>query len=286
MNSTALPHDTGPALSKAHGHSQPLAGRLRRVARQLLERERRLTLFAALLLAALVPMAIAAGLDERVLRGANVWIKPMKFALSIAVLALTTAWFVGHLRPEHRRGRALDRIVWLLIGAGSFELGYIALQAALGEGSHYNVGDPLHGIMYSLMGLGALGLTATQPMLAWQLRRHAEPSRPPAYLLAVQLGLWLTFVFGAGVGGVLSSLQPPDASASAALPIVGWSLTGGDLRPAHFIGIHAEQWLPLAGWAVAAGGATHARRWVWGMTALYTALFVAALAWGLAGRLG
>ncbi len=257
----------------------------RHIGQQLLERERRLTVFAALLLALLVPMALAAGLDDRVLRGANVWIKPMKFALSIALLALTTAWFVGHLRPEHRRGRVVDRIVWLLIGTGTFELGYIVVQAALGQGSHYNVGDPLHGLMYSLMGLGALGLTATQPMLAWQLRRHAEPSRAPAYRLAVQLGLWLTFVFGAGVGGVLSSLQPPDASA-AAVPVFGWSLAGGDLRPAHFIGIHAEQVLPLAGWALAARGTLHARGWLWVVTALYAGLFGAALAWGLAGRLG
>jgi len=257
-----------------------------RIVQQLPVRERRLTVFATLLLALLVPMALAAGLDDRVLRGANVWIKPMKFALSIALLALTTAWFIGHLRPEHRRGRAVDRIVWLLIGTGSFELGYITLQAALGQGSHYNVGDPLHGLMYSLMGLGALGLTATQPMLAWQLRKHAEPSRAPAYRLAVQLGLWLTFVFGAGVGGVLSSVQPPDASAAAAVPVFGWSLAGGDLRPAHFIGIHAEQVLPLAGWALAARGTLHARGWVWAATALYAGLFGVALAWGLAGRLG
>lgn len=262
------------------------ARRLRGFAAELLARERRLTIYGALLLAALLPMAVAAGLDDRVLRGVNVWIKPMKFALSIAVLALTTAWLVGHLRPEHRRGRTVDRIVWLLVGTGTFELGYITLQAALGQGSHYNVGDPLHGFMYTLMGLGALGLTATQPMLAWALRRHADPARPPAYRLAVQIGLWLTFAFGASVGGVLSSMQPPDVLPGGAVPLFGWSLAGGDLRPAHFIGIHAQQALPLAGWALAARGMPRARRWVWGVTALYTALFAAALAWGLAGRLG
>lgn len=260
--------------------------RVRGIATELLARERRLAIYGAVLLAMLLPMAIAAGLDDRVLRGANVWIKPMKFALSIAVLALTTAWFIGHLRPEHRRGRSVDRIVWLLIGTGTFELGYIALQAALGEGSHYNVGDPLHGLMYTLMGLGALALTATQPMLAWALRRHADPARPPAYRLAVQIGLWLTFVFGAGVGGLLGSMQPPDAAPGATVPIFGWALAGGDLRPAHFIGIHAQQLLPLAGWVLAKRGGMHSHRAVWAFTALYTLLFAAALAWGLAGRLG
>ena len=67
----------------------------------------------------MLPMAVAAGLDERMLRGVGVWIKPMKFALSIAVLALTTTWFAGHLPAAQRRGRAMSWIVWLLIGAGS-----------------------------------------------------------------------------------------------------------------------------------------------------------------------
>lgn len=265
-------------LGSGHGRSTGL-GFVPRFAQELLARERRLALFGALMLALLLPMAIAWGLDDRLLRGANVWIKPMKFALSIAVLAWTTAWFVGHLQPAFRRSRAVHRIVWLLIGSATFEVGYIALQAGLGQASHYNVGDALHGIMYSLMGLGALLLSATQPMLAWQALRHGDLSRPAAYRLAVLLGLTLAFVFGAGIGGLLSAAQPPTA---AALPILGWSMAGGDLRPAHFIGIHAAQVLPLIGFGIArltspAGG----RGWVWAATLAYALLFAAAVAWGL-----
>lgn len=256
---------------------------LRQLAAEAMARERRLTIYAFALFALAVPMALAWGLDERMVRGANVWIKPIKFALSIGVLALTTAWFIGHLQPARRRGPAVDRIVWLLIGTGSFELAYIALQAALGQASHFNVGDAFHGTMYTLMGIGALGLTATQPMLAWQLHRHADPVRPRAYRLAVQLGLVLTFVFGAGVGMLLSNLQPPDGG--AAVPLLGWQLGGGDLRPAHFVGIHAGQVLPLVGWLVAARPDAQARLRVGLATAAYTLLFAAVLTWGLAGRI-
>jgi hypothetical protein len=195
------------------------------------------------------------------------------------LLALTTAWFIGHLPPAKRRGAAIDRIVWLLIGTGSFELAYITLQAALGQGSHFNVGDAFHGTMYTLMGIGALGLTATQPLLALQLHRHADPVRPPVYRLAVQLGLVLTFVFGAGVGMLLSGIQPPHGG--DAVPLVGWQLGGGDLRPAHFVGIHAGQFLPLVGLWLAARAEARTMAVMWLATVAYTLLFAALVAWGL-----
>jgi hypothetical protein len=249
---------------------------------ELLRRERRLALFGFALLALLVPLALAWGVDERTLRGANVWLKPMKFALSLGLFALTTAWFVGHLLPAARRLRAVHAIVWVLIGSAGFEQAYITLQAGLGQGSHFNAGDAFHTTMYALMGVGALALTATQPALAWVLLRHADPRRAPAYRLAVVIGLVLTFVLGAGAGGLLSSMQPPE---TAALPVIGWSMAGGDLRPAHFLGIHAQQALALVGFAVAGWNRSAAQRTVWATTAVYLLLFAAAVAWGLVGRL-
>jgi len=274
MNSIS---DTGgprsPALFKAD---------LRRLPVELWNRERRLAAFGVVLLVLLLPMALAWGLDDRTIRGANVWVKPMKFALSIALLSLTSAWFAGHLPAGRRSSRAMGLIAWLLIGAGSFELGYITLQAALGQASHYNVGDTLHATMFALMGIGAVVLTATQPLLAWQLYRHPDPALPAAYRQAVLLGLVITFVFGVGAGGLLAGQQPPGMGPT--VPLFGWSLGGGDLRPAHFVGIHAEQVLPLIGFASVALGARRSQGVVWGSTIVYSALFVALLVWGLSGR--
>jgi hypothetical protein len=248
----------------------------------LLRRERRLALFGGALLAAFVPLAITALVDDRTLRGVDIWFKPMKFALSIALLSLTTAWFAGHLPKPIRSGRMMNWIVWLVIGTGTFELGYISLQAGLGQASHYNVSDALHTTMYALMGIAALTLTATQPMLAWLLRAHPDPALPAAYRRAILLGLTLTFVCGAGIGLLLSTMQPP--SGGATVPLFGWSLRGGDLRPAHFVGIHAEQALPMFGLAVSALAPRRATALVWAATIGYVALFAALAAWGLAGR--
>ncbi|MBT9499677.1 MAG: hypothetical protein IV092_00430 [Burkholderiaceae bacterium] len=271
-----------PTLNHAHPPHTAAWLPLRPWLTELLARERRLAIYGVALLALLLPLALAWGIDERLLRGANVWIKPIKFTLSIAVLALTTAWFVGHLPAAQRQSRAIDRVVWLLIAAGSFELAYITLQAALGQASHYNVADAWHAAMYTLMGIGAMVLTATQPLLAWQLYRHPDTRRPAAYRLAVLLGLVLTFAFGAGVGMLLGDRQPPDGGAT--LPLLGWVLDGGDLRPAHFVGIHAGQLLPLIGLAAAALAGRFARPAIWAATLAYATLFAALVAWGLGAR--
>jgi hypothetical protein len=247
----------------------------------LWRREPRLVAFALLLLAAMLPAAIGLGLDDRVLRGVSVWVKPMKFMASVALLALTTAWFAAQLPATVRRGRAFSLLVWTVIATGGFEVVYITVQAALGQASHYNVGDPFHAAMYTLMGAGALLLTATQPWLAWLIWCHGDRRVEPAYRLAVLLGLALTFVLGASVGILLGGGQP---ASGVGLPVVGWSRSMGDLRVAHFVGIHAGQVLPLAGFVLAGWRPRAAVAGVWGVTALWTALWAGTLGQALSGR--
>ena len=247
----------------------------------LWRREPRLAAFALLMLALMLPAAIGLGLDERVLRGVNVWVKPMKFMASVALLALTTAWFAPLLPDAVRRGRAFGLLVWTVIVAGGFEVVYITLQAALGQASHYNVGDPVHALLYTLMGLAAMVLTATQPWLAWLIWRHGGRQIEPAYRLGVLLGLGLTFALGASVGILLGGGQP---ATGVGLPVVGWSRTMGDLRVAHFVGIHAGQVLPLAGFALARWTPRLALPGVWLTSAAWTTLWVWALLQALGGR--
>ena len=249
--------------------------RLASVVAELFKRQRTLAVFGVVMLAAMLPAAIAWGLDERVLRGASVWVKPLKFMLSVAVLAWTTAWFVGHLPQARRQGRGVRTVVALVVGAGTFEVGYITLQAALGQASHYNVGDPLHATMYTLMGVGAVLLAGSQPLLAALLWRWPDIQRPPVLRLAVIAGLVLAFVLGGGVGMVLSGQLP---STAPGLPLLGWHLQD-DLRPAHFVGMHAAQALPLAGAWLARRG--QGRRWLAAVAAAYVlaVLGLAVLGW-------
>jgi hypothetical protein len=241
---------------------------------ELMRRNRALTLFGLLMWAALLPTLIAWGVDERTLRGVSVWAKPLKFMVSIGLFSISTAWFIGLLPEARRHGRAINTVVWTLIAAGLFEISYITLQAALGQASHFNFSSPLHIAMYSLMGLGATAMTATQPLLAWQIARHARNDLPPAWRDGVVTGLVLTFALGAGTGGLLGSMQPP---AGTGLPYVGWHLVS-DLRPAHFLGIHAQQFIPLAGALFAVWMPSTGRR----ALAVFTVGYVALWAWAMA----
>jgi hypothetical protein len=139
MNAPAASRTPAPAHAGASTAPRPPRPRnVAAFATGLWRREPRLVAFAAILLAAMLPAALMLGLDDRTLRGVNVWVKPMKFMASVALLALTTAWFAAHLSEAARRSRTFGALVWTLIATGGFEVAYITVQAALGTGSHYN----------------------------------------------------------------------------------------------------------------------------------------------------
>ena len=72
------------------------------------------------------------------------------------------------------------------------------------------------------------------------------------------------------------------------LPLLNWSTRGGDLRVAHFFGMHALQVLPLAGYLLSRRRAesltSNAARWVQGGGAVYALLALLLFVWAIAGR--
>lgn len=258
----------------------------RRVLAELEARHRGLARYgAALVLLGLTALGLQI-VDPRTLAsGVNVWVKPAKFCFSIAVFALTAAWFMGYVRPERRQSLLMRATAWTLIASGTFELAYITLQAARGMESHFNVSSPLYAVMYALMGLGAIALTATTLPLAWEIARRPAANLQRSFVAAVVIGLVLTFLLGGGFGGYMSSQSGHAVGpAGGQVPLFGWNRLGGDLRVAHFLGIHAEQAIPILG--ALAAGATARIRWLAlsAGTAAYMALTVGAFIQALAGE--
>lgn len=256
-------------------------------AADLRRREPLLALFAIGCLVLGACAAVAAAVDPRTLGGVSVWLKPAKFFGSMAVFALTWAWLAGLVRADARGARGLRRARWTLVGAGAYELAYITLQAARGEASHFNTGDPLHAVLYGLMGVGAVALLATNVPLALAVARRPATDADPELRHAAVLGLALSVVLGGVLGGYMSAQAGHAVGPEAGhLPVTGWNRAGGDLRVAHFLGLHVEQALPIVAWTLGAGGS--GERWrraaVWTVAAAWTLGTLLAFAQALRGR--
>ena len=192
-------------------------------------------------------------IDPRTLAGVSVWIKPFKFGVSISVYLATLAWFAPLMPPRYfslKRGKVLT---WMPILAGVFELGYIVFQASLGQASHFNLSSPFHIHMYQLMGVGAVLLVSASLWMGVTILRSHRLRDP--YIFAVGISLVLAFVLGGGFGGYMSSQTSHWvgglASDAHGLWLVNWVRDGGDLRVAHFFGLHAMQILPFGAWLIA-----------------------------------
>ncbi|MEV4470225.1 hypothetical protein ACFFR3_35400 [Nonomuraea salmonea] len=211
---------------------------------------------------AVLALVSAVGLvvDERTVLGEAVWLKPLKFAVSFALYALTLAWLIGQVDRWRRT------LWWLgtVIVAGFLvpEISAITFQAARGVRSHFNLTPGLDETVFMVMGgaayLGWLLTAALGVFLVLQRRVDRAMS------WAIALG-FLVSLAGMSVGYLMTAPTPgqeqsliagldlttigahsvgaPDTGAG--LPLTGWETGAGDLRVAHFVGIHALQVLPL-----------------------------------------
>jgi hypothetical protein len=236
----------------------------------------------ALLVLCLAAMAV----DGRELRGVSVWVKPAKFAASLALWCWTLAWAWVALDPAWRGGRVARIIVAGTIACTAFESGWITLRAALGLPSHFAT-DALGAAVYGLMGIAAvlLCLLAAGLGALVALRGDAAMDRAmrfaiaSGFLVAGLLGAFTGIAIGGGAGPYVGGL----ASDADAWPPFFWSRSGGDLRVAHFLAIHAMQALPLLAWALGRAGAAAPRAWLAAGAAGWVGLTLGAFALARAG---
>lgn len=230
-------------------------------------------------LAGLAVCLVLMQIDQRQLIGVNVWSKPAKFFASAAVYLWTVGWFFAALPPTWRTGWRGAVLVWGPITSMVVELTLISFQAARGVASHFNTAAPMDGMIYSIMGLFAVLSVVYVAMMGWAILRHGRGQVAPLYCWAILAGI-AVFILG-GVEGMMMANNPTghwiEASRTDAngLPIVLWSRDGGDLRVAHFFGLHGLQILPLYGWLLMRFKIAGAGWWLAGGTATYTAIFAA-----------
>jgi hypothetical protein len=218
-----------------------------------------LTATGLLMIAALAIAVVGLLVDPRAIAGAPAWLKPAKFAVSITIYTLTLAWIFS-LIPSWVRTRRI--VEWTTAIVMVLEVVIIDLQAFRGTTSHFNVGTVFDGVLFTTMGAAIVTQTLSTIAVAVALWRARLPDRALGW--ALRLGMIITIV-GAMTGGLMTG--PTDAQLTAAragermliagahtvgapdggpgLPGTGWSTEHGDLRVAHFVGLHALQVLPV-----------------------------------------
>jgi uncharacterized membrane protein YhaH (DUF805 family) len=213
--------------------------------------------------AAFLPSTAGIFLDDRIVMGAPVWLKPAKFAISSAIYAGTLAWLFRHLQVWPRLVRVLGTITAMVLVV---EVGIIDLQAARGTTSHFNISSPVDAALWGTMGaaIAVLWLASIGILVALSRQRFADRG----FGWALRLGMLIT-VLGSATGGLM--VQPTEQQRSTiaqthkaplrvgshtvgapdggpGLPGVGWSSSHGDLRVPHFLGLHGLQIIPLLYW--------------------------------------
>lgn len=191
--------------------------------------------------------------DQRLIGGATVWAKPMKFQLSLALHFATLAAIAGLLSEQRQTGSVLFWIAVVSIGSAIFEIVYIMLQAARQQPSHFNLSTPFYHAMYVLMATGAVLIVGAAAILGAIAGFDPGASMGPATRTAACLGLiggtMLTLVIAFRMGSALDHHVGTETANAARFPLTGWSQTVGDLRVPHFFATHMMQAVPIAGLA-------------------------------------
>ncbi len=208
-----------------------------------------LAIVGAALLAAMIATGWLALIDDRTLYDVGIWDKPLKFQLSTGTFLLMASWVFTRLPAGWRHTLAGRYVIWAAIISTLFEVGYIVFQASRGQASHFNYSSGFTIAMYGLMGTGAVILTSTALVQGIGVLRH-DGGDPSAFRRALGWGLILTFLLGTATGAYMSAQMSGHwvggpASDAGGLPLLGWSTKHGDLRPPHFLGVHAAHVLPI-----------------------------------------
>ena len=186
--------------------------------------------------------------DDRSLMGINVWIKPLKFTISSSIYMLTVGFLINFYPYTQRKKTVINGIVaWTLL----IEMLIIPFQAARGVQSHFNQSNIFDGVLFGCMGLLILvNFIIMVLFLVDTIRLKLKTNKSMQW--AIFLG-WLVVIFGSWVGGQMISQMSHSigvADGGEGLPFLNWSTKGGDLRIAHFFGLHGIQIIPLfALWA-------------------------------------
>jgi hypothetical protein len=214
--------------------------------------------------------------------GINAVIKPIKFALSICILSWSMAFILNYVIDK----RNVKIYSWVAVVCLGFEQVAITFQAMRGQQSHFNKTDAFGIILYSMMGIFILTVTLWTAYITYIFIKQKEYKLHSTIVLSIKFGL-IYFVIFSLFGGYISGLQGHTVGAvdgGAGVPFLNWSTAFGDLRVAHFFGMHSLQLLPLVGIVVNKYFGEKSKQIVVLFSLLYLCFIIFVMVQGLQGQ--
>jgi hypothetical protein len=220
--------------------------------------------------------------NEIVVLGINSAIKPMKFALSIWIYSWTMSMILFYVEDLKK----VKIYSWVAVISMCFEQFAITSQALRGQLSHFNKTDIYGIVMFSLMGIFILTITLWTAYITYIFIKQKTYIIPTTIVLSIQIGL-ICFVIFSLFGGYISSMPGHTVGAvdgSEGIWFINWSKFFGDLRVAHFFGIHSLQLIPLFGILATKYLPVHSQiKSVWLFSILYLAFVLWVMIQGIMG---
>ncbi len=236
--------------------------------KELQRRNKLLTNLGSFFLLLAVGLSLFAPINTVQVLGINAMLKPIKFALSTWLYAWTLAYLLFYVNNQ-------TKVKWFSVLAAItmiFENGVIVVQAFRGKLSHFNQTEIVGAILYILMGVMIVWVTTATLVLSVRFISQKTYAISSPFALSIKIGLIL-FVFFSYFGGYMSGINSHNVGGKIGgegLLILNWSTLFGDLRVAHFFGIHALQIIPLFGYFVSKNyNQSTAKKTIWVFAIFY-----------------
>jgi hypothetical protein len=169
---------------------------------------------AALMVLCAAVCLVGAAIDPRQVAGSEVWLKPLKFSLSILLYCVTWAWLIAHLPRFRKVAHTAGTVIAVAVAV---EQVAIVGAAASATTSHFNVSTPFATALWGTMAVSITVLYVatfvTTVLLFWM------PLPSVSLTVAVRTGAALALV---GLGLVVAGLFPSFVSGGGSY----WSITG------------------------------------------------------------
>lgn len=244
---------------------------------EIFRRNKTLAYAGLLCLIVAILLSIYAFFNTVEVLGLNSMIKPIKFCLSVWIYQWTMAYLLFYVNNQQKVKWYSYLSVFVMI----FELSVIIVQAFQGGLSHFNQTDSIGGTLYAVMGLFIVWLTTATLVLTIRFIFQKSYTISAPFALSIKIGL-LLFVIFSFFGGYMSVLNTHNIGGKmgeSGLPLLNWSTLYGDLRVAHFFGIHSLQIIPFIGYFITEKIQEEgkAKNYIWLVTFIYF-VFITALA--------